>query len=204
VVYNGAAGLATALTVAARHGPVVVGSIAPEKGQLQFIEAARAIHDALPECLFRIHGAPVLARPEYAEQVRQAARGLPVEFPGWASNIYDALSSLDVLLVPSTAQEATTRVILEAFAAGVPVIAFPSGGIPEVIEDRRTGYLARSPAEMSRIAIELLRPTRTPGRGRPSRSRKLEQAVHLERFHEELLALLMSAGTSNSRNSRSR
>ena len=42
------------------------------------------------------------------------------------------MAGLDLLLVPSTGPEATTRVILEAYAAGVPVIAFPSGGIPEV------------------------------------------------------------------------
>jgi glycosyltransferase involved in cell wall biosynthesis len=38
--------------------------------------------------------------------------------------------------------EATTRVILEAFAVGVPVIAFPSGGIPEIVNDRDNGFLA--------------------------------------------------------------
>ena len=38
--------------------------------------------------------------------------------------------------------EATTRVILEAYSAGVPVVAFPAGGIPEVVENEQTGFLA--------------------------------------------------------------
>ena len=47
-----------------------------------------------------------------------------MEFAGWVADIYAALAEIDVLVVPSVGPEATTRVILEAFAAGVPVIAF--------------------------------------------------------------------------------
>ena len=64
--------------------------------------------------------------------------------------MYDALAEIDVLLVPSAPHEATTRVILEAAAAGVPVIAFPSGGIPEVLAEAN---LARSVDEMARKAL---------------------------------------------------
>ena len=52
--------------------------------------------------------------------------------------------------------EATTRVILEAFAAGVPVIAFDSGGIPEVVENGVTGLLAHSADQMAQLATMLL------------------------------------------------
>ena len=52
-------------------------------------------------------------------------------------------TELDVLVVPSTWIDATPRVILEAFSAGVPVIAYRSGGIPELIEDGITGILTR-------------------------------------------------------------
>jgi glycosyltransferase involved in cell wall biosynthesis len=66
------------------------------------------------------------------------------------------MAELDLLLVPSAGHEATTRVILEAFAAGLPVIAFPSGGIPEVVDDGVTGMLANDVDEMARLAVELL------------------------------------------------
>ena len=42
------------------------------------------------------------------------------------------LSGLDLLVVPSMALDSLPRVIFEAFAARVPVVAFPSGGIPEI------------------------------------------------------------------------
>lgn len=192
VVYNGVAGAPAAnrnTTSFPRVG--CIGRIAPEKGQLEFLEAAGLIHRALPQCRFRIHGSPVLAEPAYAEQVYAAARGLPAEFPGWSADIYDALAELDLLLVPSAPHEATTRVILEAFSAGVPVIAFPNGGIPEVIDDRQTGYFAASPSEMAQTAIDLL--SGPPGRLAAVAAAALEswsQRFTLARFHEELLALL--------------
>ena len=88
--------------------------------------------------------------------MREAAAGLPVEFPGWANDVYAAMQELDLVLVPSTKVEATTRVILEAFAAGLPVIAFGVGGIPEVVEHDIDGLLVRSPEEMARATIALL------------------------------------------------
>jgi glycosyltransferase involved in cell wall biosynthesis len=69
-----------------------------------------------------------------------ASDGLPVEFAGWQDDIGAVLSNLDLLVVPSRI-DSTPRVILEAFAAGVPVVAFPSGGIPEILKDGETGFL---------------------------------------------------------------
>jgi glycosyltransferase involved in cell wall biosynthesis len=47
----------------------------------------------------------------------------------------------DVLVVPSMFQETFGLVILEAFTAGLPVIAFRSGGVPELVEDRKNGII---------------------------------------------------------------
>jgi len=47
----------------------------------------------------------------------------------------------DVLVLPSMFQETFGLVILEAFSVGLPVIAFRSGGIPELVEDRRNGII---------------------------------------------------------------
>jgi len=52
------------------------------------------------------------------------------------------IGELDLLVVPSK-REGMARVIVEAFSAGVPVIAFPAGGIPEVVLDGETGFLTR-------------------------------------------------------------
>jgi len=46
--------------------------------------------------------------------------------------------------VPSSYSDSTPRVVLEAFAAGIPVVALPSGGIPELVRDGETGFLAEA------------------------------------------------------------
>jgi glycosyltransferase involved in cell wall biosynthesis len=168
-----------------------IGRIAPEKRQREFLAAASIIHGAIPDCRFIVYGAPLFSAGDasrYDAEVRAASAGLPVEFPGWVTDVFGALSNLDLLLVPSAAHEATTRVILEAFAAGVPVIAFRAGGIPEVVDHNVDGLLAGSTEEMARMAIDLLT-------GDPARLAAMSQAAReswrsrftLEAYHRKLL-----------------
>jgi glycosyltransferase involved in cell wall biosynthesis len=131
----------------------VIGRIAPEKGQLEFVQAARLL---LPQqrCEFVVCGDALFSNPQYSRRVRAEAAGLPIEFTGWQNDIREVLSTLDLVVVPSAAVEATTRVIPEAFSAGVPVVAFRSGGIAEIIEDGVTGVLS-APASQD-LASKLL------------------------------------------------
>lgn len=121
----------------------VIGRIAPEKGQMDFVEAAAFLKDELPSARFEIFGAPMFhSGHDYFEAVRLRARDLPVEFRGWQDDVSGVLDELDLLAVPSL-EEGMGRVVLEAFSAGVPVIAFPTGGIPEAVADGVTGFLTR-------------------------------------------------------------
>lgn len=202
VIFNGVAGPDEPVFHWNPGAPKIgcIGRISPEKGQLEFIEAARRIHTALPQSRFAIYGAPLFSNEaaRYADRVRAAAGSLPVEFAGWTVDVYQVLSGLDLLLVPSGRQEATTRVILEAFAAGVPAIAFRAGGIPEVVEDGRTGFLVDSAREMAECALTLLS-------GDPARMCAVSQAAReswcarftLEHYQQQLLAALEAAARSS-------
>ena len=118
----------------------MIGRIAPQKGQAEFVRAARGLRG----CRFAICGAPLFGDASYLEEVRALAEGLPIEFLDWQPDAGAVLSQLDLLVAPSTVPEAAPRVILEAFSAGVPVLASATGGIPELIEHNRTGFLIES------------------------------------------------------------
>jgi glycosyltransferase involved in cell wall biosynthesis len=121
----------------------VIGRIEEEKGQLQFVRAARSLYRQFPEIEFTLIGAPVFSDRRYLDQVQAAAARLPVTFEGWKENMADVFPSLDLVVVPSSQLDATPRVVVEALAAGIPVVAFAVGGIPEIIRDMETGFLVQ-------------------------------------------------------------
>ncbi len=148
VVYNGVDEIPFARRKRERAWRIgIIGRIAPMKGQTDFLLAAAQIADAR----FVICGSPMFSPESYVNEVHRLAEGLPVEFTGWRDDVGTVLRDLDLLLVPSTAAEATTRVIVEAFSAGVPVVAYAIGGIPEILRDGENGFLVheRSPEALA-------------------------------------------------------
>ncbi len=167
----------------------VIGRVEPEKGQLEFVSAARMLSAEFSNCRFLVAGAPLFSGPEYFHRVKEASLDLPVEFLGWQNDIAGTFSQLDILAVPSSEIDSTPRVLIEAFAGGLPVVAFPAGGIPEVIRDGVTGFLAArrtASALASRIQSVLtmgLRPVREVCDQAKAAWR---EKYTLERFQEEV------------------
>jgi colanic acid/amylovoran biosynthesis glycosyltransferase len=97
-----------------------------------------------------------------------------------------------VLAVPSGPGEGACRVILEAFSAGVAVVAYRSGGIPEFIEHGRTGILTedRSPKSLVKSILELVR--RPDLRGRLSAAGRTEWSARftLEAYRQRICDLI--------------
>ena len=120
-----------------------VGRVAQEKGQLEFVRAAHLLRSGLPEVVFTLRGTSLFGKDRYARQVAATARAAGVAIAEWENDPAALYRSIDLLVVPSEPIENTPRVILEAFAAGIPVIAYACGGITELIEDGRTGVLVR-------------------------------------------------------------
>ena len=170
----------------------VIGRISPEKGQADFLRAARVLHDSARQCRFVVCGAPLFSDPaarRYCTELDQLAEDLPVEFTGWTEHVEGVLATLDLLVVPSAAIDATPRVVLEAFAAGVPVVALASGGIPEIVEHGVTGFLVeeRSPEALAFAIRDLLREPHLLREAAEKARAKARTEFSLERYRAEMI-----------------
>jgi glycosyltransferase involved in cell wall biosynthesis len=171
----------------------MVGRISPEKGQLEFLKAIRQIAEALPHSQFLIAGDALAgdrAAAKYYETVRAEAEGLPVRFLGWQDDVYGVMRGLDVIIVPSIQEPGMPRVVLEAMACGLPMIAFATGGVSEAITDGETGFLI-SPPNGKELAVKLLAllrhsPDRLQSAGRAARELWQERFT-LQRFQRQMI-----------------
>jgi glycosyltransferase involved in cell wall biosynthesis len=179
----------------------IIGRIAPEKGQLDFVRAARQI----PRAEFFVYGEPMFADSAYDRKVRAEAEGAPIRFCGWTGDVGCALHDLDILVVPSGPNEAATRVIPEAFSAGTPVIAYAAGGIPEIIDHGRTGILTETP-DAGTLAKAINRLIQNPTlRARMSAEGRKEwnRRFTLQRFQTAVCDLIVDHATRHKRHARS-
>jgi len=78
-----------------------------------------------------------------------------VTFDGFAADVRSVYSGIDIACVPSTAPDPFPRSVMEAMGHGLVVIAAPCGGIPEMIIDGRTGFLASDPETFGAIVAKL-------------------------------------------------
>jgi glycosyltransferase involved in cell wall biosynthesis len=115
------------------------GRLSPEKGFTVLIEAARKIVAAKPSLGFILFGEGPL-RDSLQRQINNAGLQDSFVLAGFRHDLDCLLPFFDVLVVPSFS-EGLPNVILEAFAAGVPVVASAVGGTPEVVDDEISGFL---------------------------------------------------------------
>jgi len=152
-------------------GPLVlyVGRLYPRKGIGHLLRA-------MPEVARRVPGARLLVAGsgEMEGRLRALARELglggAIEFLGYVPE--DALPGLyaraAVAAMPSI-YEGFGIVMLEAMASAVPVVAFRTGGAPELVRDGETGYMADPATLGDRLARVLEDPARARAMGRRAR-----------------------------------
>lgn len=118
---------------------VTVGSLSVQKDHMTILKAAKLLQPHIPNLKFIIVGAgPLLHRlKEYVQKNRIQDT---VVFMGRRTDIPRILQACD-LFVLSSRREGFSLVLVEAQAAGLPVIATKVGGIPEVVQDGCTGML---------------------------------------------------------------
>jgi glycosyltransferase involved in cell wall biosynthesis len=89
--------------------------------------------------------------PKYQDQIGTQIAKLDLQdhihLQGFVSDPDAVYSDIDVVCVPSHVPDPLPRSVMEPMARGIPVLAYPAGGILEMIENRRTGFLISNAAE---------------------------------------------------------
>lgn len=133
---------------------IFVGRLITNKGPQHLLDALPEVIDRFPaaECWF-VGDGPL--RRELERRAREAGLERNVSFLGERDDVPDLLRQSDVFVRPSLS-EGLPLAVLEAMASGLPVLATPVGGTPELVEDDATGFLIE-PSDVSALKDRLVR-----------------------------------------------
>lgn len=170
-----------------------VSNFYPYKGHEELVEAAARIVPAFQNVIFLMVGRD--SGTMEATRARVRARGIEgsVRFVGSRTDVPDLLRASDLFVHPSR-EEGFSNAILEAMAAGLPVVACDVGGNPEAVTDGETGRLvpSRNAAAFASAVAELLAdPEKRKAMGEAGRHRATER-FSLDRMVGEMESLYES------------
>ncbi|MBI5181899.1 MAG: glycosyltransferase family 4 protein [Nitrospirae bacterium] len=134
----------------------LVGMIAcfkPQKAPLDFIKAAHLVHQKMPDVRFIVAGDGEL-RPSMEELINSLGLKDKIKLLGFRRDIPEIMKCLDVFVLTSL-WEGLPRVILQALAAGVPVVATEVDGSSEVVKNGINGFLIK-PGDAEGIAEKIM------------------------------------------------
>ena len=142
------------------HGSPIVGNVAalvPQKGQRHLVDAAAIVVRHVPDARFVIAGEGEL-RASLEQQIRQHRLEKHVVLAGFRTDILSLHNGFDIFVMSSVTEGLGTS-LLDAMAAGKPVVATSAGGIPEVVQDGETGFIVptRDPQALADAVIRLLK-----------------------------------------------
>lgn len=137
-----------------------LGTLMPHKGVHVLVEAAGRVPEGRIRLMVRGSDAH---NPEYARRLRSAAGPDTTFLPAFdRSEVGEAFTGIDVLVLPSLWLENSPVAIQEAFAAGCPVVTSDLGGMRELVEDGVNGRLF-PPGDVEALAAVLREAGENPG-----------------------------------------
>ena len=142
------------------HQAPVVGNVAalvPHKGQRHFVEAAALVVRQVPDARFVIAGEGEL-RPALERLIKEHRLEKHVLLAGFRPDVLSLHKAFDIFVMSSVTEGLGTS-LLDAMAAGKPIVATTTGGIPEVVVDGETGFLVppRDDRAMAEAIVTLLK-----------------------------------------------
>lgn len=172
-----------------------VGRLVPQKNMFQWLDVAKMVADRVRDAEFDVVGDGPLRR-DLEAKARDLGLADRVKFRGWVRN--DELPAFyreSSLLLLTSLYEGFGRVVLEAYAAGVPVVGTRIAGLEDVVAHGKTGFL-HDLGDLAGLADSVVRILSDPALGR--RLGEQGRAMAAERFDpgrlaEEWMAMLAGA-----------
>lgn len=159
----------------------IAGRLTSWKGQHVFLQAAAHLLSRGLPVNFEILGGALFGEEKYASGLQRQVSALGLEgrvhFRGFVNNVSQRIRQWDVCVHASTSPDPCPNVVLEAMAAGVPVVGSEGGGVPELLAGGRCGELhpmGNSEALASAIERLLLNRERRIELSAQARARALE------------------------------
>jgi len=167
---------------------VVVGTVGwllPIKGSMQLLRAMGNIWNGRRDLNLVYVGKGELEEDLKAEAARLGVEDR-VRFLGWRDDVHEIMPFFDVFVLPSM-MEGMGRALVEAIAAGKPVIGTRVGGIPDLVKDGHNGFLVE-PGEVDGLAeaIQKLVADENLRRAMGERGRAMAPAYSVERMIEKI------------------
>ncbi len=184
-----------------RSAPLVgmIACLKPQKSPLTFVEVAARLAAEFPDAVFILAGDGDLRARVLA---RAAALGIGGRFHllGWRRDVPGVMAALDVLVLTSL-WEGLPKVVPEAIAAGVPVVATAVDGALDILEDGVNGFLC-NPGDVEGMAERVRRLLRDPALRRElaGRARAVLPQFDIDamvRAHERLYSQLLDHAAIN-------
>ena len=131
-----------------------IGWLLPIKGPMHLLKAMKSVWESNPDTQLVFVGKGDQEEELKTETFRMGASS-KVRFLGWRYDIPEIMQAIDILVLPSL-NEGMGRVLVEAMAAGRPVVASNVCGIPDLVRHGQNGFLV-SPGDVNGLCTAIIR-----------------------------------------------
>lgn len=173
----------------------IVGRLTALKGHTYFLQAMAKVVRMIPHTKILIIGDAPKKKVAYREELQTLSTRLGlksnVHFLGNRSDVPKLLAEADVLCFSSVEPESFGRAIVEAQALKVPVVATRVGGVVDIIEDGKTGFLVepKDPQAMADRVLQVVNDRALAKRMATAALRKVKEKYTVEQMSESTLAV---------------
>ncbi|MBU2540605.1 MAG: GT4 family glycosyltransferase PelF [Candidatus Omnitrophica bacterium] len=170
-----------------------IARLTPIKGHEYFLKAVAKLIRSIPHIQVWIVGDSATGDSSYRQELEVLTRRLGishcVKFMGLRADVPKILLRVNVLVLSTVTQEAFGRVVIEAQASGVPVVATNVGGVVEIVKDQVTGLLVppKDPEAMARAIMMLLKDSQLSQTLAENAYKKVKEVYTLSRMVDKTL-----------------